>query len=85
MYQRLGVEVPEEPKTDSITAHLLNTFRSVTRGRRFLTTMVGAFPLPLSGRDISDWLDSHPSPLSRDEIDAAMFALDAVCLSADED
>ncbi|CAN2967439.1 hypothetical protein [Pseudomonas fluorescens] len=47
--------------------------------------MAGAFPLPLSAREISDWLDSHPSPLSRDEVDAVMFALDAVCLADDSD
>lgn len=47
--------------------------------------MAGAFPLPLSAREISDWLDSHPSPMPRDEIDAVMFALDAVCLDDDKD
>jgi hypothetical protein len=43
--------------------------------------MGGAFPLPLSGREISDWLDAHPAPLSRDEIDEVMFSLDAACLA----
>ncbi|WP_346428712.1 MULTISPECIES: hypothetical protein [Pseudomonas fluorescens group] len=47
--------------------------------------MAGAFPLPLSAREISDWLDSHPAPLPRDEIDAVMFALDAVCLDDNDD
>jgi hypothetical protein len=46
--------------------------------------MAGAFPLPLSAREISDWLESHPSPLPRDEIDDVMFALDALCLAVDE-
>jgi hypothetical protein len=46
--------------------------------------MAGAFPLPLSGREISDWLDSHPSPLPRDDLDVAMFALDAVCLASED-
>ncbi|KRP80612.1 hypothetical protein TX25_29855 [Pseudomonas lactis] len=68
-----------------MTAYLLNTFRNVARGRRFLSTMAGAFPLPLSAREISDWLDSHPAPLPRDEIDAVMFALDAVCLDDNDD
>ena len=45
--------------------------------------MGGAFPLPLSAREISDWVESHPSPISRDELDAVMFALDGVCLAGD--
>lgn len=77
--------VPDEPEKDSITAYLLNTFRNITRGRRFLSTMAGAFPLPLSGRDITDWLESHPAPLGREEVDEVMFALDAVCLADDDD
>ncbi|WP_057978837.1 hypothetical protein [Pseudomonas lactis] len=85
MYSRLGFELPDEPPNDPITAYLLNTFRNVARGRRFLSTMAGAFPLPLSAREISDWLDSHPAPLPRDEIDAVMFALDAVCLDDNDD
>jgi hypothetical protein len=43
--------------------------------------MAGAFPLPLGGREISDWLDSHPPLLPRDDMDEVMFALDAVCLA----
>lgn len=77
--------VPDEPPTDAITAYLLNTFRNICRGRRFLATMAGAIPLPLSGREVSDWLEAHPSPMPRDDIDEAMFALDAVCLASDED
>ncbi|WP_447778367.1 hypothetical protein [Pseudomonas chlororaphis] len=77
--------VPDEPENDPITAYLLNLFRNVCRGRRYITSMAGAFPLPLSAREISDWLESHPSPLARDEVDEVMFALDAVCLAGDED
>lgn len=47
--------------------------------------MAGAFPLPLSAREISDWVESHPAPMTRDELDAVMFALDAVCLADDSD
>ncbi|SDT24262.1 hypothetical protein ACLBNB_19820 [Pseudomonas chlororaphis subsp. aurantiaca] len=77
--------VPDEPENDPITAYLLNLFRNVCRGRRYITSMAGAFPLPLSAREISDWLESHPSPLARDEVDEVMFALDAVCLAGDDD
>lgn len=75
--------IPDEPPTDAITAYLLNAFRNICRGRRFLTSMAGAFPLPLSGREISDWLESHPSPLPRDHVDEVMFALDVSCLEDD--
>jgi hypothetical protein len=47
--------------------------------------MAGAFPLPLAGREISDWLDSHPPMLPREDMDEVMFALDAVCLAADDE
>lgn len=79
------MDIPEEPASDPITSHLLNTFRNVCRGRRFITSMAGVFPLPLSAREISDWLEAHPSPLARREVDEVVFALDAICLDADDD
>ena len=79
------MEVPSEPETDPITAYLLNLYRNVCRGRRYITSMASAFPLPLAAREISDWLESHPSPLPRDEVDEVLFALDAVCLDADDE
>ncbi|WP_434706923.1 hypothetical protein J3Q07_08410 [Pseudomonas sp. D4-18] len=79
------MSVPDEPENDPLTAYLLNLYRNVCRGRRYIAGMAGAFPLPLSGRDISDWLEAHPSPLPRDEVDEVMFALDALCLAGDED
>ena len=68
-----------------MTDYLLNTFRNITRGRRFIATMAGAFPLPLSAREISDWLDEHPPAMPRSEIDEAVYALDALCLKAEEE
>jgi hypothetical protein len=47
--------------------------------------MSGAIPLPLSAREISDWLESHPAPLPRTEIDEVVFTLDALCLENQED
>lgn len=73
--------VPEEPERDTITAYLLNTFRNVCRGRRMLATMAGAHPLRLSAREISDWLEAHPAPMPRHEVDEVMFALDDIVLS----
>lgn len=77
--------MPDEPETDPMTDYLLNTFRNITRGRRFISSMAGAFPLPLSAREISDWLEAHPPAMPRAEIDEVVFTLDALCLADQED
>lgn len=77
--------VPDEPENDPVTAYLLSTFRNITRGRRFLTTMAGAFPLPLSAREISDWLEAHPPAMPRSEIDEVVYTLDALCLKEEDE
>lgn len=77
--------VPDEPETDPMTNYLLSTFRNITRGRRFLSTMTGSFPLPLSAREISDWLEAHPPAMPRTEIDEVVFTLDALCLAEDDE
>ena len=41
--------------------------------------------MPLSAREISDWLEAHPSPMARHEIDEVMFALDYAVLGEGED
>lgn len=81
----MKLAVPDEPETDPITDYLLNTFRNIARGRRFITSMAGAFPLPLAAREISDWLDAHPPAMSRREIDEVVYTLDALCLAEQED
>lgn len=68
-----------------MTGYLLSTFRNITRGRRFIATMAGAFPLPLSAREISDWLEAHPPAMPRAEIDEVVFTLDALCLEEKDD
>ncbi|PBP34572.1 hypothetical protein CCL11_25635 [Pseudomonas syringae] len=68
--------VPAEPPQDAITAYLLNTFRGVCRGRRYISGMGGVFPMPLSAREISDWLDARPSPIPQEELDDVIFELD---------
>jgi hypothetical protein len=77
--------VPDEPETDPMTDYLLSTFRNITRGRRFVATMYRAIPLPLSAREISDWLEAHPPAMPRAEIDEVVFTLDALCLAESED
>lgn len=41
--------------------------------------------MPLSAREISDWLEAHPSPMARHEVDEVMFALDYIALSEKEE
>ncbi len=79
------MDVPDEPPQDPITAYMLNTFRGVCRGRRYISGMGGVFPMPLSAREISDWLEAHPSPMSRDEIDVVLFELDRIFMEEDGD
>lgn len=77
------MSVPDEPGSDPVTSHLLHAFHNISRGRRFLSCGASAFPMRLSAREITDWIEVHPSPLSRKELDRVMFALDEVSL-ADE-
>ncbi|MCS3467083.1 hypothetical protein M2401_000804 [Pseudomonas sp. JUb42] len=77
--------MPDEPETDSLTQYLLNTFRNVCRGRRLLSNMSGTFPIPLAAREISDWLEAHPTPLPRHWVDEVMFALDGIVMSEASD
>ncbi len=78
------MSVPDEPPQDPITAYLLNTYRGVCRGRRYISGMGGVFPMPLSAREISDWLDARPSPIPREEVDEVVFELDRFFMQADE-
>ena len=68
-----------------MTDYLLSTFRNITRGRRFVSTMQRAIPLPLSAREISDWLEAYPPAMPRAEIDEVVFTLDALCLADDDE
>ncbi|MDM9589568.1 hypothetical protein QUC26_17590 [Pseudomonas asiatica] len=81
----MKLPVPIEPDRDPITAYLLNTFRNVCRGRRYLSTMTGAHPLRLSSREISDWLEAHPAPMPRHEVDEVMFALDDIVMAESQE
>ncbi len=77
--------VPEEPERDAITAYLLNTFRNICRGRRFVTSMSGAKGIPLGAREINDWLEAHPPALPRHFIDEVVFALDSIAMNDEAD
>lgn len=75
----------EEPESDAITQHIFDVFMMVNRSRRYAVGLGGAAPLPLSVADITAVLDAHPSPLSREELDACIFALDAEFMAGDEE
>lgn len=57
-----------------MTAEILEAYGPISRTRQYVG-MVGA-PAPISPRAISEHLELHPSAISRDEFDAAIFALD---------
>lgn len=78
------MDVPDEPERDVVTAYLLNTFRNICRGRRYITSMAGAVPMRLGAREITDWLNAHPAPLPRYFVDEVVFALDDVVMAEKE-
>jgi hypothetical protein len=41
VYARLRLAVPDEPERDPITAYLLNLYRNICRGRRYIAGMAG--------------------------------------------
>lgn len=45
-----------------------------------LATMAGVHSLRLSAREISDWLEAHPAPMPRHEVDEVIFALDDIVM-----
>lgn len=68
-----------------ITSSLLNAFRNVSRGRRYLVGATAVQPLRLSVREISDWLEVHPLPLPRGLVDEVIFALDEAALAEEDE
>ena len=45
----------------------------MSRGRSYVKTS----PMSLSVKDINSYLEAHPTALSRDEFDDAIYAIDA--------
>lgn len=70
------MRMPDEPDNDPITMYLIDVYRRVSKARRYLVGGNKGIPLPLTVRDITDWVDAHPTPLSREELDQAIFSLD---------
>lgn len=63
-----------EPQIDGVTGEILNAYAVISRSRVY-AGMAGS-PLPLSLRDIDQYLSLRPVQLDREELEACIFALD---------
>lgn len=72
--ERLGIKSGDEPDVDELTALLLSSYATISRGRRY--TGMTASPLPISIRDIDAYLAPRPLVVDRELFEAAIFALD---------
>ncbi len=71
--------LPDEPPTDELTQYILATYAGIARGRQYMPVFGGRpMPMAIGAREINDWLAGHPSPMERRELDACVFALDAM-------
>lgn len=57
-----------------MTAEILEAYSLINRSRQYVG-MIGA-PAPIPPAAIADHLNRHPTAISREEFDAAIFALD---------
>ena len=57
-----------------MVAEILEAYGHIGRSRQYIG-MVGA-PAPIAPAAIAEYLDRYPSAICREEIDAAIFALD---------
>ena len=63
-----------EPQIDGVTGEILNAYAVISRSRAY-AGMTGS-PLPLSIRDIEQYMSVRPIQIDRDEFETAIFALD---------
>ena len=70
----MGSGVPDTPEIDDVTAEILEAYAYISRSRQYVG-MVGA-PAPIPPSAITEYLDRYPSAICREELDAAIFALD---------
>lgn len=68
------MKVQEPPEIDGVTAEILEAYAYISRSRQYVG-MVGA-PAPISPSAITEYLDRYPTAICREELDAAVFALD---------
>jgi len=68
------LKVQEPPEIDGVTAQILEAYAYISRSRQYVG-MVGA-PAPIPPSAITEYLDRYPMAICREELDAAVFALD---------
>lgn len=68
------MKVQEPPEIDGVTAEILEAYAYISRSRQYVG-MLGA-PAPISPSAITEYLDRYPTAICREELDAAVFALD---------
>ena len=81
----LGHSIPDRPDACYDSYGLIEIFMYASRGRQYLSGMSGIDPRPLTVGNISEVLDVHDAPLTRDNLDQLIFELDAMFLDDFED
>ncbi len=66
--------MPPQPEIDGVTAEVLEAYAYISRTRQYVG-MIGA-PAPIAPAAITEYLERYPSAICREELDAAVFALD---------
>ncbi len=64
----------EPPEIDGVTAEILEAYAYISRSRQYVG-MLGA-PAPIPPSAIAEYIDRYPTAICREELDAAVFALD---------
>ncbi|CAB5623321.1 Uncharacterised protein [Pseudomonas putida] len=62
------------PEIDEVVAEVLEAYAAISRSRQYVG-IIGA-PAPITLTAINEYFDRKPSAICREEIDAAIFALD---------
>ncbi|AGA72983.1 MULTISPECIES: hypothetical protein [Pseudomonas] len=64
----------EPPEIDDVVSEVLEAYAAISRSRQYVG-MIGA-PAPIALTAVNEYFDRRPSAICREEIDAAIFALD---------
>lgn len=76
----LGNEIPEHPPQDAITSELIELYFYIARSRRNNQCMSGVQFMPLTVRDITEVVEVHDAPISRENLDPLIFEMDSMHL-----
>ena len=75
-YAYLNQKMPDEPEYSEVANQIIEAFYVLVRGRRYEQRVM----LPLSLHDLAVYCDSYDIGVTRQEFDAAIFALDNLYL-----